>query len=79
MRALAQEEARARYRLQIPGSFLSQAQEGTLLKLEPASAAAGEIRLVARPSFSLGRSRILTSCKVRPHFHLHPPLLLKTS
>ena len=61
MRALAQEEAGARNRLQIPGSFLSQAQEGTLLKLEPVAAAgqaAGpEIRLVARTDFSLGRGR----------------------
>jgi TIR domain len=57
MRALAQEEAGARHRLQIPGSFLNQAQEGTLLKLEPAEAHNREIRLVARSSFSLGRSR----------------------
>jgi hypothetical protein len=57
MRALAQEEAGARYRLQIPGSFLNQGQEGTLLKLEPASSGQIEIRLLARSSFSLGRSR----------------------
>jgi hypothetical protein len=57
MRALAQEEAGARHRLQIPGSFLNQAQEGTLLKLEPATTGQSEIRLVARSSFSLGRSR----------------------
>jgi len=57
MRALAQEEAGAHNRLQIPGSFLNQAQEGTLLKLEPISPGLGEIRIVARPSFSLGRSR----------------------
>jgi pSer/pThr/pTyr-binding forkhead associated (FHA) protein len=61
MRALAQEEAGARNRLQIPGPFLNQAQEGTLLKLEPVGASAqsghGEIRLIARSSFSLGRSR----------------------
>ena len=61
MRALVQEEASARHRLQIPGSFLNQAQAGTLLKLEPvgssANAAAREIRLVSRPSFCLGRSR----------------------
>jgi len=61
MRALAQEEAGGRQRLQIPGSFLNQAQEGTLLKLEPVDAAFqahhGEIRLVARSSFSLGRAR----------------------
>jgi TIR domain len=61
MRALAQEEAGGRHRLQIPGSFLNQAQEGTLLKLEPVDAAPHsnnrEIRLVARPSFCLGRSR----------------------
>jgi hypothetical protein len=61
MRALAQEEAGGRNRLQIPGSFLNQAQEGTLLKLEPVDAALQanpcEIRLVARSSFSLGRAR----------------------
>jgi len=57
MRALAQDEAGARNRLQIPGSFLNQAQEGTLLKLEPVSSGLSEIRLVARPSFSLGRAR----------------------
>jgi hypothetical protein len=61
MRALAQEEASAHHRLQIPGSFLNQAQEGTVLKLEPVQAAATnplpEVRLVARPAFVLGRSR----------------------
>jgi len=61
MRALAHEEASARHRLQIPGSFLNQAQEGTLLKLEPVDAVPQanncEIRLVARSSFCLGRSR----------------------
>jgi len=61
MRALAHEEASGRNRLQIPGSFLNQAQEGMLLKLEPVDAASQgavrEIRLVARPSFCLGRSR----------------------
>jgi hypothetical protein len=57
MRALAQEEAGARNRVQIPGSFLAQAQEGTLLKLEPVETGVTEIRLVARPEFSLGRSR----------------------
>jgi len=61
MRALAQEGAGGRQRLQIPGSFLNQAQEGTLLKLEPVDAAPQahnrEIRLVARTSFCLGRSR----------------------
>jgi hypothetical protein len=61
MRALAQEEAGARNRVQIPGSFLSQEQEGMLLKLEPIAAAGQattqEIRLVARSSFSLGRGR----------------------
>ncbi|MCE0522354.1 MAG: toll/interleukin-1 receptor domain-containing protein [Methylacidiphilales bacterium] len=61
MRALAQEESGARNRLQIPGSFLHQAQEGTLLKLDPVEAAPNahdrEIRLVARSSFCLGRSR----------------------
>jgi hypothetical protein len=61
MRALAHEEAGGRKRLQIPGSFLNQAQEGTLLKLEPVDAAPQvgncEIRLVARPGFCLGRSR----------------------
>lgn len=57
MRALAQEETGSRHRLQIPGSFLTQAQEGTLLKLEPTVAGPTEIRLVARMSFSLGRAR----------------------
>jgi hypothetical protein len=57
MRALAQEEAGAHHRLQIPGSFLNQAQEGTLLKLEPVDAGPNEIRLVARSSFCLGRAR----------------------
>jgi hypothetical protein len=61
IRALANEEASARHRFQIPGAFLNQAQEGTLLKLEPVQPAATgqpqEIRLVARPSFILGRSR----------------------
>jgi hypothetical protein len=61
MRALANEEASARHRLQIPGAFLNQAQEGMFLKLEPVEAKASgsniEIRLVSRPAFSLGRSR----------------------
>ena len=61
MRALAQEEAGGRNRLQIPGSFLNQEQEGTLLKLEAVDPATNsnnrEIRLVARSSFSLGRAR----------------------
>jgi hypothetical protein len=57
MRALAQEEAGARHRLQIPGSFLSQSQEGAALKLEPVTPGPVEIRLVARSSFNLGRSR----------------------
>jgi TIR domain/FHA domain len=57
MRALAQEESGLRHRLQIPGSFLNQAQEGTLLKLDPTTTGTPEIRLVARTSFSLGRGR----------------------
>jgi hypothetical protein len=57
MRALAQEEAGAHHRLQIPGSFLNQAQEGTVLKLEPVSTDPNEIQLVARSSFCLGRAR----------------------
>jgi pSer/pThr/pTyr-binding forkhead associated (FHA) protein len=60
MRALAS-EASGHQRLQIPGSFLSQSQEGAFLKLEPADASPNavlrEIRIVARSSFSLGRSR----------------------
>lgn len=61
MRALAQEQAAANAHLQIPGAFLTQAQAGTILKLEPVesstTSAYQEIRLIARPSFSLGRSR----------------------
>jgi hypothetical protein len=60
MRALANEGAGGRQRLQIPGSFLNQSQKGLLLKLESIDAAASgprEIRFVARPSFSLGRAR----------------------
>ncbi|MCE0499003.1 MAG: toll/interleukin-1 receptor domain-containing protein [Methylacidiphilales bacterium] len=61
LHALAQEEAGARQRLQIPGAFLDQAQQGTLLKLEPIDTSAHannrEIRLVARSSFCIGRSR----------------------
>jgi pSer/pThr/pTyr-binding forkhead associated (FHA) protein len=60
MRALAN-EASGHQRFQIPGSFLHQAQEGAFLKLEPTdaapNAAAREIRMIARPSFGLGRSR----------------------
>jgi hypothetical protein len=47
-------------RLQIPAAFLNQAQSGLLLKLEPVETGShrpAEVRLVARESFSLGRSR----------------------
>jgi pSer/pThr/pTyr-binding forkhead associated (FHA) protein len=61
MRALANEGAGGRQRLQIPGSFLNHAQQGLLLKMESVDVAASggprEIRLVARPAFSLGRGR----------------------
>jgi pSer/pThr/pTyr-binding forkhead associated (FHA) protein len=59
--ALAQEQASAHHRLQIPAAFLNQAQEGAVLKLSPVQAAATsplpEVRLVSRTSFILGRSR----------------------
>jgi hypothetical protein len=46
--------------LQIPDSYLGSVATGTILKLEPLGSSATvpyqEIRLVARPSFSLGRS-----------------------
>ncbi len=47
--------------LEIPTHFLNRVREGTLLKMEPLDGAATlpyqEIRLVARPTFNLGRSR----------------------
>ncbi len=58
--ALVAEEASAAQRLQIPVTFLAQAQAGRLLRLEPADTSANrppEIRLSARDSFALGRSR----------------------
>ena len=59
--ALAQEQANAHYRLQIPSAFLNHAQAGLVLKLSPVQAAATsplpEVRLVARTTFILGRSR----------------------
>ena len=59
MRALAEEEAGTRHRLQIPGVFLNESAPATILKLEPMerSATTPEIKLVATPTFSLGRSR----------------------
>jgi hypothetical protein len=59
MRALAEEEAGTRHRLQIPGVFLNESAPATLLKLEPMerNSATSEIRLVATPTFALGRSR----------------------
>jgi hypothetical protein len=59
MRALAQEEAGGIHRLQIPGAFLNESAPAARLKLEPmeAKGAGPEIRLVANPTFVLGRSR----------------------
>jgi hypothetical protein len=59
MRALAEEEASGHVRLQIPGAFLKEAAPATLLRLEPmeAGSTAPEVRLVANPTFSLGRGR----------------------
>lgn len=59
MRALAEEEAGARHRLQIPGVFLNESAPATVLRLEPMErgATTPEIKLVTHPSFSLGRSR----------------------
>jgi hypothetical protein len=58
--ALVQEGASTAQRLQIPAAFLNQAQAGVLLKLEPVETTPNrrpDVRLVARDSFSLGRSR----------------------
>jgi hypothetical protein len=59
MRALAEEEAGALHRLQIPGVFLNESAPAAILRLEPMerSATTPEIKLVATPTFSLGRSR----------------------
>lgn len=47
--------------LEIPPDFAAKGQPGTLLRLEPESASSDlpfqEIRIVARPSFNVGRSR----------------------
>jgi hypothetical protein len=59
MRALAEEEASGHTRLQIPGVFLKEAAPATLLRLEPMEAGSTEpeVRLVAHPTFTLGRGR----------------------
>ena len=58
--ALIQDGASMAQRLQIPAAFLNQAQTGVVLKLEPVETTPNrrpDLRLVARDSFSLGRSR----------------------
>jgi hypothetical protein len=58
--ALLPDSASAAQRLQIPAAFLNQAQAGLVLKLEPVETTPNrrpDVRLVARDSFSLGRSR----------------------
>jgi hypothetical protein len=58
--ALVEDGAATVQRLQIPAAFMNQAQAGLLLKLEPVETTPNrrpDLRLVARDSFSLGRSR----------------------
>jgi hypothetical protein len=58
--ALLPEGASTAQRLQIPAAFLNQGQAGLMLKLEPVETTPNrrpDVRLVARDSFSLGRSR----------------------
>jgi hypothetical protein len=59
MRALAEEEASGHTRLQIPTVFLNEGTAASQLGLEPMEMGSSvpEIRLVATPTFSLGRAR----------------------
>jgi hypothetical protein len=58
--ALIPDSSSSAQRLQIPAAFLTQTQSGTVLKLEPVETTPNrrpDVRLAARESFSLGRSR----------------------